>query len=249
MMSTTETSADIAIYGDITSWPWLESDVSSYNLSQKIAALSENIVNINIFINSYGGEVGEGLAIASLLKRHNAHVTTYCDGFAASIASVIFAAGDERIMSNASLIFIHNAEMPPMRGNAKELRKTADDLDTITEASIKAYMEIVNISEDELKALMDEEKWLTSENALKIGFATAITNYSTQKATASVTDKIKQILLKSNIKQKEDPQENKNEEKKEKQEELETEQKNNNEINMKKAKKKAFFNVINGGIK
>ena len=99
--------ASINIYGDITSWEWLESDVSSYTLSKEIEGL--DVDNLHVYINSYGGEVAEGLAIYNSLKRHKAKVTTHDDGFAASIASVIFMAGDERIMSNASLLFIHNA--------------------------------------------------------------------------------------------------------------------------------------------
>ena len=105
----TETkTADIYIYGDITSWPWFEGEVSSYTLAKELESL-EDAENINIYINSYGGEVAEGLAIYNALKRHKAKVTTVVDGFACSIASVIFAAGDERIMSNTSLLMIHNA--------------------------------------------------------------------------------------------------------------------------------------------
>ena len=92
---------DIQIYGDITSWEWLESDVSSYTLSKQIEELECD--QINVYINSYGGEVAEGLAIYNQLKRHKAKVKTVCDGFACSAASVVFMAGDGRIMSTASL--------------------------------------------------------------------------------------------------------------------------------------------------
>jgi ATP-dependent Clp protease protease subunit len=134
---TENNEANIYIYGDITSWEWLESDVSSYTLSKEIEGLDIN--TINVYINSYGGEVSEGLAIYNALKRHKATVKTYCDGFACSAASVVFMAGDERIMSNASLLFIHNA-WNYAAGNANQLRKAADDLDTITQASINTYM-------------------------------------------------------------------------------------------------------------
>lgn len=59
-------AADIYIFGDITSWPWLESDVSAYNLSKEIAGLDVDAITIHI--NSYGGEVAEGLAIYNELK-------------------------------------------------------------------------------------------------------------------------------------------------------------------------------------
>lgn len=52
--------ADIYIYGDITSWEWDESDVSSFTLSKELQSLPEDIQVINVYINSYGGEVAEG---------------------------------------------------------------------------------------------------------------------------------------------------------------------------------------------
>ena len=194
-LETEGTKAALYIYGDITSWPWLESDVSSYNLSKQLEQLGD-VDEIDVYINSYGGEVAEGLAIYSALKRHKAKVTTWCDGFACSIASVIFMAGDTRIMSNASLLMIHNA-WTRASGNANELRKQADDLDTITQASINAYMEKVNISEEELKELLDEEKWLSPQEALGKGFATMISGVDTsskpsQSAMVYIMEKVQQ---------------------------------------------------------
>jgi len=173
-LAISETTADLEIYGDITSWPWLESDVSAYILSQKLHGLDVDTINVNI--NSYGGEVAEGLAIYNALKRHKAKVVTRCDGFACSIASVIFMAGDERVMNDASLLMIHNA-WTRATGNAAELRKAAEDIDTITQASKNAYLAHINLTEEELSAYMDEEKWITPQEALEWGFATAIETF------------------------------------------------------------------------
>ena len=150
---------------------------------------------LNVYISSYGGECKEGLAIYSALKRHKAKVTTYCDGFACSIASVIFMAGDERIMDKGSLLMIHNA-WSSMQGNAEELRKQADTLDIITQSSINAYMEHLNISEKELKKLLDEETWLDCYKSLEMGFATKIVeskphSYSYQSAKDTILKMIK----------------------------------------------------------
>jgi len=194
-LATENNEANINIYGDITSWELLESDVSSYTLSKELEGL--DVDTINVYINSYGGEVAEGLAIYNALKRHKAKIKTFCDGFAASIASVIFMAGDERIMSNASLLFIHNA-WTYADGNAKELRKVADDLDSITQASINAYMNHVNITEEELKEMLDNETWITPQDALEMGFATAIVNDNTSKnPNQSIKKKLMQQLVKA----------------------------------------------------
>lgn len=164
--------ADINIYGDITSFPWLESDTSSHSLRTDIETL-ENIARINVHINSYGGEVAEALAIYNTLKNHPAEVVTYCDGFACSAASVIFMAGDERFMNEASLLLIHNA-WTSGTGDANDMRKLADDLDTITNQSKTIYKSEINISNEELDALMDAETWISPTEAVEMGFATAI---------------------------------------------------------------------------
>jgi len=184
-LQTNGKEADIYIFGDITSWEWFDNDMSSYTLSKELQELSPDIETINVHINSYGGEVAEGLAIYSLLRSHKAKVRTIVDGFACSIASVIFMAGDERIMSNASLLMVHNAWMRTV-GNAAQLRKDADDLDKITQASINAYMSRVNITEDKLKELLDAETWLLPDEALEMGFATSIISETqSNKAAAS----------------------------------------------------------------
>ena len=184
-LETNGKEVDIYIFGDITSWEWYENDVSSYTLSKELQALDPDIELINVHINSYGGEVAEGLAIYNLLRNHKAKVRTYCDGFACSSASVVFMAGDERIMNSASLLFIHNAWTCAC-GNANDFRKQADDLDKITQASINAYMQNVNITEDKLKELLDAETWILPDEALEMGFATSIVGETaTGKAAAS----------------------------------------------------------------
>ncbi len=190
-------TADIYIYGDITSWEWLESDVSSYTLSKELQEL-EDVENINIYISSYGGEVKEGLAIYKALKRHKAKVTTVVDGFACSIASVIFAAGNERLMSDIDLLMIHNA-WTRAAGDSKDLKKQAEDLEKITQASINAYMDIANIKEDELKEMMDNDTWLSGEEALEKGFATKILEVDEKEVPSqSIRNKINQKLITDN---------------------------------------------------
>lgn len=186
------TSADLYIFGDITSWPWKEKDKDAYSIVKDLQELDAD--NVNVHINSYGGEVSEGLAIYNTLKNSKFKVTTYCDGFACSAASVIFMAGDERIMNSASLLMIHNAWSYGY-GNAKELRKQADDLEKITQASVNAYMSRVSISEAELKQKMDEESWITAEEALADGFATSILEMEDDQVIQSAFHVIRDQLL------------------------------------------------------
>ena len=191
-MEKTKETATINIYGDITSYPWSESDVSSYNLSKQLEEL-QDVEQIDVFINSYGGEVAEGLAIYNALKRHKAKVTTHCDGFACSIASVIFMAGDERVMPEASMLMIHNA-WTFAAGNAKELRKQADDLEKISQASVEAYKAHSTLSEEEIKELMDNETWILPEEALEYGFATSVKKTEKEKANQNALQMLMKIV-------------------------------------------------------
>lgn len=168
----TDKQAEIYIFGDITSWPWIDSDVSSYTLVRELQEM-QGVDEIRVYINSYGGEVAEATAIYNQLRSNPAKVTTVCSGFACSAASVIFMAGEDRIMHRASRLMIHNA-MVMANGNAEELRKAAEDLDSINELSITAYMDRVTISEEKLRGLMDAETWIRPEDAVEMGFATGI---------------------------------------------------------------------------
>lgn len=169
-----KSEADVYIFGDITSWPMIENDVSAYRLTNRLAEIPQN-VKITVHINSYGGEVAEGLAIYNALKTRD--VTTICEGFAASAASVIFCAGKERIMNAASLLFVHNALVFGASGNAADLEKQAADLRVMTGAIKAAYREAgVTLTDKALDALLDAETWITPVDAVDMGFATSVMN-------------------------------------------------------------------------
>lgn len=194
-----EHSAEIYIFGDIASnrgglakLLQANSDQSSYDLANQVAGIPEDYA-ITVHINSYGGEVKEGLAIYNTLKTRN--VTTICEGFAASAASVIFCAGTKRIMQPASLLFIHQASMIA-EGNADDFRKASEDLDVITSSAIAAYIECgLNIDEKVLKKMMREETWITPENAVNYGFATQISEpEETEEPTNNAMNSIMNII-------------------------------------------------------
>lgn len=196
-------SADIFIFGDIVSKSIVmmdmlfPSDVHSFDLVKQLKDIPEDY-DITVHINSNGGEVKEGLAIYNALKIRN--VTTVCEGFAASAASLVFMAGKRRVMNAASLLFIHQAIVSAY-GNPDELEKVASDLRTITEAAANAYKEGgVNISDEELTKMLKAESWIKAEDALEMGFATEIaeaeetedgvvTNNAMQSIIAAVTKK------------------------------------------------------------
>lgn len=171
-------SADLHIMGDISRGGWFgksETDTDAGDVAKALADLPPTCDEITVHINSMGGEVAQGVAIYNALKAHKAHVTTVCEGFACSIASVIFMAGDERVMRDASLLMIHEAWIYT-GGNAKKLRKAADDLETVTELSKRAYMAHATdeLTREKLDQLMAEETWILPEQAVAYGLATCI---------------------------------------------------------------------------
>ncbi len=156
------------LYGDIVSYQWDDTDVSATSFKDGLDTLGD-VNQLDVYINSGGGSVFEGIAIYNMLKRHKAKVNIYVDALAASIASVIAMSGDTIFMPKNSMMMIHNAWTYSV-GNADELRKSADDLDRINESSNQAYRERnLTISEDELQSLLDAETWLSADECLQYG--------------------------------------------------------------------------------
>lgn len=210
-----EDKADLYIYGDIVSSKWYDEDVTAVDIKDKIKELDVN--ELNVHINSYGGDVFEGIAIYNLLKQHKAKVNVYVDGCACSIASVIAMAGDKIYMPKNTLMMIHNCWTIAM-GNSKDLRKQADDLDIIMNSSIESYMARVNITKEELIELLDAETWLTAEECIEKGFADEILETSEKTVSQSANQAIMNLVNK--VKEKGEPiqQEDKLENKEEKEE-------------------------------
>lgn len=169
---------DLYIYGDVEGdyYDWwndqvVKSETSANHFREELAKYPD-VRQINIYINSYGGSVFEGTAIYSQLRRHTAQKTVYIDGFACSVASVIAMAGDKVIMPRNTMMMIHNAWNIAI-GNSKQLRKAADDLDTIMEGNRQAYLQKTKgkITEEKLIELLEAETWLTAEQCINYGFA------------------------------------------------------------------------------
>ncbi|GEM_PF-1844721 len=128
---------------------------------------------IEVTIQSPGGSAFEGIAIHNALRQHSAKITTTVLGAAASAGSVIFMAGDERVMPENTLLMIHEPSLN-VSGKAKELRDAADFLDSLTETLLSNYSPYVNIDNDELMALIVAETWINATDAKEMGFATTV---------------------------------------------------------------------------
>lgn len=201
-----ENSADLYIYGDIVSYEWDESDVTAFGFKKELEELGD-VSELNVHINSLGGSVFVGLAIYNLLKQNKAKINMYIDGVAASAASIIAMAGDKIYMPKSSMMIIHNC-WTYLEGNAKELRKAADDMDKVANAYKSAYLSRIKITEEKLNELLDAESYLTAEECIEMGFAdeileveknSSINQYSSTKILCNLVKKIKNNQNKKTI--------------------------------------------------
>lgn len=181
-------SADLYIYNEISSWD--DEDVTSaHSFKEELDAIGD-VSTINLYINSPGGSVADGLAIASMLKRNKAKVVAQVDGLACSIASVIACSADKVVMGRNCMMMIHNALSGGFfYDNAKGFRKLADDLDKISESLRSTYIEKSNgkLEEEQLIKLMDDETWLTAKECLELGLCDEIVE--SNKMVASISNK------------------------------------------------------------
>lgn len=185
--------ADIYIFGDITSFPCVESDVSAFRLARRLEQ-SENLAEINIHVDSYGGEVSEGFAIYNAIRNKNAHVKTYADGFVASAAIYPFLAGDERVANNVSAFYFHPV-IGGQYGYAEDLREAADELDKLTEIGLGAFT-AAGMKEQAARDLINSKTWYAPEAVLEMGLATSIQKQSDSKtALQSVRSLIVRQML------------------------------------------------------
>lgn len=178
MDKTDETNTNLYLYGEIRKENWIEkilgsegSDADALNLRDALELV--DTPKLTVKINSMGGSVSEGLAIYNQLNDFKGEVTTIIDGFACSIAAVIFMAGDVRVANEGSLLMIHNA-WSNITGDHNELAKAAEDLKKITQPSINIFNSKSNLDEQKIRELMDKETWLTSQEAFDFGFATSM---------------------------------------------------------------------------
>ena len=130
--------------------------------------------DITIRMNSVGGSVFDGLAIYNVLRSHQGYVKEKIEGLSASIASIIALAGDDIEMAENGFFMIHNPFGKSM-GGADDMRKTADLLDKIKQELINIYANKTQLSEETISSMMDEETWLTSQEAKEMGFIDGIT--------------------------------------------------------------------------
>lgn len=161
--------SDIYIYDVVGSNLWDEGNKTS-DLVKEIHQAKGDIA---VHINSPGGDVFDGMAIADALRAHKGgEVTTIAEGMAASIASVIFATGKSRIMADGSMLMIHNA-WTMAAGDYRRFEEISGRLKKVNDNLVSAYKSAGIESEKQIRDMMDAETFLNADEAVELGIATA----------------------------------------------------------------------------
>lgn len=159
-------NAEIMIYEEIGIW-----GISAKDFIKDLNAL--DVEKISLRLNTPGGSVFEGNAIYNALVRHKAKVTTYIDGLAASMGSIIALAGDEIHIADNGFYMIHNPSGFAF-GDSEAMRERANLLDKLAEAMVRIYVDKTDLSEDEIIQAMNDETWYSASEAKENGFVDVI---------------------------------------------------------------------------
>lgn len=163
------TAPEILIHGPIGKSMWSDEGVSGKDFTDALNKFPEGS-KVTIGVNSQGGSVGEGLAIFNAIERRAKDITVRIDGYALSIASFFPLAAGKVVSPKSSIWMIHNA-WSWSQGNADQLRKDADMLDTHDGVLVAGYMKRTGKSKADIEKAMADETWLTGEEAIAWGLA------------------------------------------------------------------------------
>jgi ATP-dependent protease ClpP protease subunit len=158
--------AEIILYGDIGF------DITAREFSDELKALGKP-GEITLRINSFGGDVFDGVAIYSRLVDSGANITVYVDGIAASAASVIAMAGKEIHIAEAGFVMIHDA-WALTAGNAADLIKTAGRLEAVSEQIAGVYQRRTGQDMAQIRKWMAAETEFNASESVEFGFATEV---------------------------------------------------------------------------
>lgn len=157
---------EVFIYGEIGFW-----GVTSGDFIRDLHEKDDGVSPVLVRFDTIGGDLFDGIAIHNTLRGLGERCTARIDGACWSAGSVAAAGAHRVLMADNTLMMIHNP-WTWMAGDSEELRKTADMLDKAREGIVASYQHrALTIDEAELGRMLDQETWLTPQEALAAGFA------------------------------------------------------------------------------
>lgn len=161
-------TAHIRLYG-VVGGDWNGDGITHDRFAAEMDKLKD-VKRLDIRLNSPGGDVHQGRAIYNLLRAHGARKVVHVDSEASSIASIIAMAGNEIRMGEGAVMLIHRCYCLNI-GNSVELQKLAKDLNTLDETFVATYAARTGMAPAKIFGLMDENRYMSAEEAKKLKFA------------------------------------------------------------------------------
>lgn len=164
--------ASILLYGDVGAW----GDITAERVAMELLALEGQYSDIDVHINSVGGDVFTGIAIYNALRASKANIRIYVDGLAASIAGVIALCGKPLYMSQYARLMLHKVSGGAY-GSARELRQTAELIEGLEDSLAEMISGRIKMTKEEVHAKYfadGEDHWLTAREALELGIIDGI---------------------------------------------------------------------------
>ncbi len=129
---------------------------------------------ITVWVDSPGGSVASGLAVYDVMRLISCPIRTVCMGTAASMAAVLFAAGNTRLMMPHSRVMIHDPRIPSTGGTALELDAIAQDIMRTRQAMASILAEHTGKTVDEILEKTKSDTFFSAEEAIEFGLADSV---------------------------------------------------------------------------
>ena len=161
----------ITMFDSIGEDYWTGGGVTAKKVQSQLRAIGDR--DVEVHINSYGGDMFEGIAVYNVLREHPQNITVKVMGMAASAASIIAMAGDTIEIGAASFLMIHNCWVIAM-GNRHDMAETAAWLEPFDGAMADVYAARSGGDRDQIVAWMNAETFMSGSTAVERGFANAL---------------------------------------------------------------------------
>lgn len=156
----------IYLYGQI---------LQDYTDKMFLQDLAEVEGDIELHINSVGGDIFASIAIGNATKSYAGNVTCIIDGLCASSATIISSTCKNVVMANNALMMVHNP-LSELYGlyNAEQLEKVKNTLNKIGESVTALYCAKTGLSSEEIAEILKNETWFNAQEAVEKHFADSI---------------------------------------------------------------------------
>ena len=170
--------------GEISDETWWGDEVTPQMFRSELNAAEGDI---DLWINSPGGDCYAAAQIYNMLMEYPGEVTVKIDGIAASAASVVAMAGSTVEISPLGMLMIHNP-MTVSIGDTHEMERTITFLAEIKESIINAFEIKTGLSRAKISRLMDAETWMNAKKAVELGFADSVLYTDVQRPVTDTAD-------------------------------------------------------------